>query len=106
MISIAVPAAVVFVSFGTSIVYTGTGSVSWSSGAFFVLLAYLSCILSGLLFMKLAHMIERGVPQPVLDPNAPPPPGPITVCIHADPSDKYDYDEGFTKSPTPGRALA
>jgi len=108
VISIAVPAGVVFVSFGSSIVYTGTGEVLWNTGAFFVLLSYISCVLAGLLFMKLAHLIEIGLPRAAdagATQNAPP--GPITVCIKAD-FDKFENfdDEDFRKSPTPGRSNA
>lgn len=100
-----VPACVVFVSFGASLVYTGTGAVLWNAGAFFVLFAYITSIFSGLLFMKLAHLIEVGLPRAAQD--APPPPGPITVCIQADHDKTFTFDdEDFRKSPTPGRALA
>lgn len=96
----------VFVSFGASLVYTGTGAVLWNAGAFFVLLSYITCIISGLLFMKLAHLIEVGPPRGAAD-DRPPPGGPITVCIKADPDDKYAFDdEDFRKSPSPGRAIA
>lgn len=71
----------VFVSFGTTLVYSGVGTVVWTAGSYFVVVAYASCVLSGLLFMKLAHLIENGVP--VVEP-APPAPGPITVHIGVD----------------------
>ena len=100
-----VPAAVVFVSFGASLVYTGSGAVLWGVGAFFIMISYITCILAGLLYMKLAHIIEVGPPHGAA--QAEPLPGPITVCIHADPSDKYDFDDnGFRLSPSlPGPAM-
>ena len=74
------PALVVFVSFGSSLVYTGEGEVHWNAGAYFVLIGYVACILSGLIFMKLAHLIEVGIPAPVANADAQRV-GPITVFI-------------------------
>jgi hypothetical protein len=74
-------------------------------GAFFVLLSYFTCTMAALLFMKLAHIIEVGLPHAAQD--AAPLPGPITVCIQADPGEKCDFDDvELRKSPSPGRADA
>ena len=72
-----VPSAVIFVSFGASLVYSGIGSVMWSSGAFLVILAHVLSIVGGLLFMKLAQIIEMGPPVEEEEPHK----GPITVSI-------------------------
>jgi len=101
VISIDVPAAVVFVSFGASLVYTGVGAVEWNAGAYFVLLAYIAGIVAGLFFMKLAHLIEVGIPPP---PDGPPV-GPITVHIGVDMmKDKSEFSSTFSDGP--GSAVA
>jgi len=79
VISIDVPSAVIFVSFGTSLVYSGGGNVWWDAGAFLVLWGHVTSIVAGLLFMKLAQILELGPPPPAEDER--PPPGPITVSI-------------------------
>jgi len=80
VISIDVPSAVIFVSFGASLVYSGVGIVLWTSGAFLVVGAHMSSIVGGLLFMKLAQIIELGPPPQ----EERPPVGPITVTIGAE----------------------
>jgi len=77
VISVDVPSVVIFVSFGASLVYSGQGTVFWTAGAFMVLFSHLFSISAGLLFMKLAQIIETG---PVTEVNRPPP-GPISVTI-------------------------
>ncbi len=71
-----VPSAVIFVSFGASLVYSGNGPVMWCEGAFLLLIAYVFSIFAGLLFMKIAQLIETG---DINDDN--PITGPITVII-------------------------
>jgi len=78
VVSVDVPSAVIFVSFGASLVYSGLGTVFWSAGAYMVLLAHITSITSGLLFMKLAAIVEMG---PVTPNNEQPPSGPVTVSI-------------------------
>jgi len=80
VISVDVPSAVIFVSFGASLVYAGIGTVVWEAGAFLVLLSYILSILSGLLFMKLAQLIEVGINQ--IEEGRPT--GPISVIIGED----------------------
>jgi len=77
VISIDVPSAVIFVSFGASLVYSGVGIVQWTAGAYLIVLAHLASILGGLLFMKLAQVIEMGPPEE----EERPPVGPISVTI-------------------------
>jgi len=89
VISIDVPACVIFVSFGASLVYTGVGTVVWGPGSFVVLLAYVASIMGGLLYMKLAQLIEIGPPNQDEEGR---PPGPITVTIGEDIPDKEKYD--------------
>jgi len=76
VISVDVPSVVIFVSFGASLIYTGKGTVIWSTGAFMVLFSHIFSMVAGLLFMKLAQIIEAG-PVPVTRP----PPGPISITI-------------------------
>jgi hypothetical protein len=88
VISIDVPSAVIFVSFGASLVYTGVGNVIWTAGAFLVVLAHIMSITGGLLFMKLAQIIEMGPPA---QPEGPPK-GPITVSIGTGDIDVNSHD--------------
>jgi len=85
-----VPSAVIFVSFGASLVYSGVGIVTWTSGAFLVVIAHMSSIIGGLLFMKLAQIIEIGPPPE----EERPPVGPITVTIGED----FTVEERITVS--------
>jgi len=84
VVSVDVPCAVIFVSFGSSLVYTGSGTVLWKAGASLVLLAYVLSILSCLFYMKLAQMIEI---EPAYIP------GTISVTVGEEP--KYDEGESY-----------
>jgi len=102
VISIDVPSVVIFVSFGASLVYSGVGIVMWTSGAFLVVFAHMSSIIGGLLFMKLAQVIELG-PPPEDDR---PPAGPITVTIGSEeastPEERIVVTEELSKQPKYG----
>lgn len=96
-----VPSVVIFVSFGASLVYSGVGSVTWTTGAFLVVFAHMSSIIGGLLFMKLAQIIELGPPPE----EERPPIGPITVTIGADeatPEERIFVAEILEKQPKYG----
>jgi len=99
VISIDVPSAVIFVSFGASLVYTGRGGVLWSSGAFLVVFAHIASIAGGLLFMKLAQIVEMGPQDDGGEEGERPPAGPITVSvgIETDKEESKMDEQGFTK---------